>query len=435
MNDRILATYWIETPHSVEHAAEVIAGEQSCGTFVRVPGETSELRARHRAQVERLEILGLRDAPSLPGSRGPTRSGPLEYKTAKVVISFPLENVGTNLPTVLSTVAGNLFELSEMSGLRLIDVEFPDAFRNRYPGPQFGIEGTRKLAGVWGRPLVGTIIKPSVGLSPEQTAGLVRELALAGIDFIKDDELMANPPHSPLKKRVEAVMREINAIADETGRKVMYAFNITDDLEAMLRHHDVVLEAGGTCVMASLNSVGLAGISHLRRHCQLPIHGHRNGWGMLTRCPSLGMDFAAYQKFWRLAGVDHIHVNGLKNKFWEPDESVVQSIKACLKPLLGSYAIMPVISSGQWGGQAPETYQLTRTIDLLYLAGGGIMAHPGGPAAGLQAIHQAWEAALSGVPLETYASNHSELREAIAKFGRLSSPGAAPHSQPEASVP
>src|SRR5579884_4184943 len=342
MNDRILATYWIETPHSVEHAAEVIAGEQSCGTFVRVPGETSELRARHRAQVERLEILGLRDAPSLPGSRGPTRSGPLEYKTAKVVISFPLENVGTNLPTVLSTVAGNLFELSEMSGLRLIDVEFPDAFRNRYPGPQFGFEGTRKLAGVWGRPLVGTIIKPSVGL---------------------------------------------------------------------------------------------AGISHLRRHCQLPIHGHRNRWGMLTRCPSLGMDFAAYQKFWRLAGVDHIHVNGLKNKFWEPDESVVQSIKACLKPLLGGYAIMPVISSGQWGGQAPETYQLTRTIDLLYLAGGGIMAHPGGPAAGLQAIHQAWEAALSGVPLETYASNHSELREAIAKFGRLSSPGAAPHSQPETSVP
>src|SRR5262249_57509412 len=83
-----------------------------------------------------------------------------------------------------------------------------------------------------------------------------------------------------------------------------------------------------------------------------------------------------YQKVWGLAGVDHIHVNGLQNKFWEPDDSVVQSIQACLKPLLGGYAILPVISSGQWGGQAPETYRRTRTVDVLYLAGGGIMGHP-----------------------------------------------------------
>lgn len=421
MKDHILATYLVETPLAVEYAAETIAGEQSCGTFVRVPGETSELRARYRARVESIEILETRDAPSLPGSRVPPGAGPLEYKRAKVVVSFPLENMGTNLSTLVSTVAGNLFELSEVSGLKLMDIELPEAFRERYPGPQFGVEGTRKLASVWDRPLIGTIIKPSVGLAPEQTAELVREFALAGIDFIKDDELMANPPHSPLEKRVEAVMREINAAAGRTGKKVMYAFNITDDLEMMLRHHDAVLRAGGTCVMASLNSVGLAGISYLRQRCQLPIHGHRNGWGMLNRCPALGMDFAAYQKLWRLAGVDHLHVNGLKNKFWEPDESVIRSIKACLEPLLGGYPVMPVISSGQWGGQAPETYRLTGTVDLMYLAGGGIMAHPGGPADGLKAIRQAWDAALQGVPLEAYAKGHPELRKAIQKFGSPSS--------------
>jgi ribulose-bisphosphate carboxylase large chain len=169
--------------------------------------------------------------------------------------------------------------------------------------------------------------------------------------------------------------------------------------------------------MVSLNSVGLVGVDALRRRCALPIHGHRNGWGMLARHPALGMEFSAYQKFWRLAGVDHLHVNGLQNKFFESDESVVRSIKACFKPFLGGYHAMPVISSGQWGGQAPETYRLTQTVDLMYLAGGGIMAHPQGPAAGCAAIRQAWEAAVKGVVLEEYAREHEALKSSLEKFG------------------
>jgi 3-oxoisoapionate-4-phosphate transcarboxylase/hydrolase len=421
-NDEILAEYLVETPYSVEYAASVIAGEQSSGTFVKLPKETPELQARHRAQVQSVEILETSDAPALPGSRGPRRPGPARYQRARLVIAFPLDNLGPNLPTLVSTVAGNLFELSQVSGLRLMDLHVPDIFRTRYPGPQFGIEGTRKLASVRGRPLIGTIIKPSVGLSPAETAAFVRELALAGIDFIKDDELMANPPHSPFGQRVEAVMREINSVADHTGKKVMYAFNITDDLDSMVWHHDTVLNAGGTCVMISLNSVGLAGVCWLRKRSKLPIHGHRNGWGMLSRYPLLGMDFTAYQKLWRLAGVDQLHVNGLKNKFWEPDDSVVRSIKACIAPFLSGYQTMPVVSSGQWGGQAQETYLLGGTADLMYLAGGGVAAHPDGPAGGIKAIQQAWEGALLGIPLHTYALDHVELRHSIEKFGKSATP-------------
>jgi ribulose-bisphosphate carboxylase large chain len=416
VSDRILATYWIETPHPIEQAAEVLAGEQSSGTFVAVPGETAKLRERHRARVEQITPLETVEAPSLPGSRPPRGGALVRCRRAELVVSFPLENVGPNLPTLLSTVCGNLYELSEFSGLRLLDLEIPWAFAERYPGPQFGVEGTRRLAEVWERPLLGTIVKPSVGLSPQQTAELARELADAGIDFIKDDELMANPPHSPLPERVEAVMHVLNRHAERKGKKVMYAFNITDELDAMLRHHDTVLHADGTCVMVSLNSVGLAGVSHLRRRCALPIHGHRNGWGMLTRHPALGIEFTAYQKLWRVAGVDHIHVNGLQNKFWEPDESVVRSVRSLLAPVLGGYQAMPVISSGQWGGQAPETYRQTGTVDLMYLAGGGVMAHPDGPAAGLIAIRQAWEAAVAGHSLDDYAAEHPELRKQLEKF-------------------
>jgi ribulose-bisphosphate carboxylase large chain len=253
-------------------------------------------------------------------------------------------------------------------------------------------------------------------LRPDGTAVLVRTLAEAGIDFIKDDELMADPPHAPLAERVEAVMNVINEHADRTGKKVMFAFNISDEMDAMLRHHDTVLGHGGTCVMASINSVGLVGVEKLRRHAQLPIHGHRNGWAMLTRCPSLGMDFQPYQTLWRLAGVDHLHVNGIGSKFWEPDDSVVAAMQNCLSPLLGTPPVLPVVSSGQWGGQAPETYRRVPTTDLLYVAGAATMAHPGGPAAGVRTLQQCWEAAVAGVPLADYAHDHPELRQTLDKF-------------------
>jgi len=414
-DDRIIAEYLIETPLALEAAAEALAGEQSTGTFTRVPGETDQLRHRFAARVESITSLESRDFPSLPGAAPPQRTG--KYQRARVRVSFPLENMGPNLPTMISTVAGNLFELRQFSGLRLMDLDFPASLADCFPGPQYGIDGTRRLVDVWKRPIIGTIVKPSVGLSPEQTAELVRTLGRAGVDFVKDDELMANPPHSPLADRVDACMKVIHELADQTGRKIMYAFNISDQLDRMLEHHDKVLSAGGSCVMVSLNSVGFAGVEFLRRRCSLPIHGHRNGWGIYYRHPALGMEFTAYQKLWRLAGVDHLHVNGLKNKFCESDESVVRSIKACLSPLFRGYQVMPVVSSGQWGGQAPETFCQTKTLDLMYLAGGGILAHPSGPAAGVTAIRQAWEAAEKGIPLEDYARSHDELRKSLEFFG------------------
>jgi ribulose-bisphosphate carboxylase large chain len=415
MNERVVATYRIETPHPLAQAAESMAGEQSCGTFVRVPGETDELRARFMARVERITELETVAGPTLPGCK-PPKGSPV-YRRAEVVLSFPLENMGASLPNLMATVAGNLFELSQFSGLKLIDLEVPAAFAKAYPGPQFGVEGTRRLTGVRGRPVVGTIVKPSVGFTPEQTARLVGELAEAGLDFVKDDELMANPPHSPLEERVKAVMKVVNAHADRTGKKPMFAFNITDEIDAMARHHDAVLAAGGTCVMISLNSVGLPAASWLRKRSALPIHGHRNGWGMLTRHPQLGIEFKAWSLFWRLAGVDHLHTNGIRNKFFEADDSVVESARALLTPVHGGNVVMPVLSSGQWAGQAPDTFRRVGSADLVYLCGGGIIGHPGGPAAGAASIRQAWEAALAGRPLDEAAKAHPELKQALEAYG------------------
>jgi ribulose-bisphosphate carboxylase large chain len=415
---RVTATYRIETAHPLDKAVALMAGEMAAGTFVKVAGETPELLENHGGSIESLTDLGPVDAPALPGAKPPKHSAPpYTYRRAEVVLSFPFENVGHNLPVLISTLAGNVYELGPFSGVRLLDFDLPPAFADAYPGPQFGVEGTRRLTGVYDRPVIGTIIKPSVGLKPHETADVVRQLVGAGVDFIKDDEKIASPPYSPFAERVQAVMRVINDHADKTGQRVMFAFNISGDVDDMLRQHDLVVQHGGVCVMVNMISVGAAGVNHLRRHSQLAIHGHRCGWGMYSREPGLGMDYTAFQKFFRLAGVDHFHVNGIRNKFCESDESVIASARAVLAPFLGGKPAMPVFASGQWAGMAPDTYAALGSSDALFVAGGGTMGHPDGPAAGVVSIREAWEAAAQGIALEAYARDHRALRLALETFG------------------
>lgn len=421
--DRIYATYWIETAFPLEQAAATMAGEQSSGTFVRVPGETDELRARHAARVENIEALDTAATPSLPGAAIPASlSGSPVYRRARVQLSWPLDNLGPSLPNLMATVAGNLYELRPFSGLKLVDLRLSPAFLDAYPGPQFAVAGTRRLCQVERLPVIGTIVKPSVGLTPEATASMVRTLADAGIDFIKDDELQCDGRGCPFEQRVDAVMRVINDNAAATGRKVMYAFNVTGEIDQMKRRHDFVVGRGGTCVMVSLNGAGLAGVVALRRHSQLPIHGHRNGFGMFDRSPALGIGFIAWQKFWRLAGVDHIHVNGLRNKFCESDESVIASARECLASMFDApfngCEVMPVFSSGQSASRAFDTWSALGSADLIFACGGGIAAHPGGPAAGVRSVRLAWQSAMDGISCERAARSHPDLQAAIEKFGR-----------------
>ena len=414
MGERIHATYWLETGDDPARAAEVIAGEQSSGTFVALATETPELKARAGARVERLEVIDASTTPSLPTPKPSSR-----YTRCLLELSWPIENLGPCLPTLMATIAGNLYELRAVTGLRLLDLQLPPSFAAAYRGPAFGIEGTRKLAGVTHGPLIGTIIKPSVGLSADETAQQVRELVAGGIDFIKDDELQADGPNCPFDDRVRAVMRVVNDAAQRTGKKAMVAFNLTGDLDRMRRRHDLVLAEGGTCVMACLNSVGLVGLTELRRHSQLPIHAHRAGWGYLNRSPALGFDFAPLQKIWRLAGADHLHVNGLRNKFSESDESVIAAARSVLAPVMSSAALpaMPVFSSGQTGLQAHDTYSALGCADLIHTAGGGIFGHPQGVPAGVEALRASWNAAIEGIPLARHAERVPALAQALEFWG------------------
>src|SRR5262245_60829932 len=320
--DRFEATYLIETPLDPAQVADVMAGEQSCGTFTRVAGETDALRERARAIVTDVTELPSVPTPSLPNAWLARKGVAGRYRRARVTISFPVANVGANLATLAAVVAGNLYDLGEVTGLRLDTLALPDEFRRGFAQPRHGIAGTRKLTGVAQSPLVGSIIKPNVGLSADETAALVARLCKAGLDFIKDDEICADPLHAPLRQRVPAVMAAVRRHEDATGKAVMVAFNITDETDAMRRHADLIAREGGTCAMVSLNWCGFSAVETLRRATDLALHGHRNGFGALSRHPLLGISFQAYQTLWRLSGVDHMHVHGVHGKFAQDDEEV-----------------------------------------------------------------------------------------------------------------
>ncbi|TWF47457.1 ribulose-bisphosphate carboxylase large subunit family protein [Neorhizobium alkalisoli] len=419
---RIKARYLIETPDEPMQVAEVLAGEQSSGTFVRVANESEDLKALTRATVEVIEELEPLSEPSLPNAllSRQGRGGP--WRRARVTVSFPPANIGRNLPTLAATLAGNLYDLGGTTGLRLEHIDLPSEFRNRFERPRHGVRGTRMLTQVEGRPLIGTIIKPNVGLSAEETGTLVGELCEAGVDFIKDDECNADSEHAPIAQRIPAVMNHVRRWQDKTGKAVMVAFNISDEHEAMLRHADLVAREGGTCVMVSLNWAGFSSVQALRRHTDLVIHGHRNGFGMMSRHPALGMDFQPYQTLWRLTGTDHMHVHGLDGKFSQPNSEVIEGAHDSLAPLADPAdrddIVMPAFSSGQWAGTLPQTAKAVPSGDFLFMCGGGILAHPQGPTAGVKSLHEAWAALAAGQTLAEAAAEAPNLAAALSFFGR-----------------
>jgi ribulose-bisphosphate carboxylase large chain len=412
--ERITATYLIETPLAVDKAAQILAGEQSSGTFIAVPGETEALKQRFAATVEQIQIVDKSNNPAIPSEKITSNT----FNKAIIKVSWNVENFGYNLPVIVSTIQGNLYELQQFTGLKLLDVDFPVSFAEHYKGPSFGVAGCRRLTKVNNLPIIGTIIKPSVGLSINETVDIVKKLISAGIDFIKDDELLSSSANSNFFERVTQVMEVINKNETVTGKKVMYAFNLSGEMDEMQHRYEHIVTNGGTCAMVNINSVGISATKKIADIGKLVIHGHRNGWGMLNRHPLLGIDFKAYQKIWRLVGIDQMHVNGIDNKFWESDDSVVASMKACATPFYNHINPLPVVSSGQWGGQAFETYKRVPTTDVLYMAGGGIMAHPNGAVAGVAAIQEAWQAAIDGLTLQQATEKYKNFKLSVQKFGK-----------------
>jgi len=393
---------------SAEEAADSLAAESSIGTWTDISTLPGDLKGRLRARV--LEIAG---------------------NTA--VIAYPDELFeGGNMPQVFSSVAGNIFGMKEVAALRLEAVRFPASLVSTFRGPAHGIQGIRKSLGIAGRPLCGTIVKPKLGLPPDEHAKVVYEAFANGCDVVKDDENLTSQPFSDFEERLRKTLDALRRAEDETGQAKAYVPNVTAPTEIMLRRAGQVAHLGGRVAMVDLVTCGWSGVQSLRgAELGLILHGHRAMHAAFTRRADHGISMAVLARCARLAGIDQLHVGTAVGKM----AGGAGEVETCAGALRGSPAepgegtdgqdwldvrpAMPIASGGLHPGHVPAVVDLLGE-DAILQFGGGIHGHPGGTAAGSRAVRQALDAALRGVSLPDAAGDAPELKAALDLWGSVS---------------
>ncbi len=388
MKDEVIARYRVETDIPMEKAAIAIAAEQSTGTWTEVKGAESDLAAR---------------VVSVDGDI--------------VDIGFPVELFEPgNIPQYLSVIAGNLFGLGDLRRVRLLDVDFPESLLRAHAGPRFGIEDARRLIGVYDRPLVGTIVKPKVGLDPRQTAEVVGNAVRGGLDLVKDDETLTDQRFCPMEKRVEEVMSELERVESETGKKAFYAVNVTSGADVILERGERAIDRGANMLMVDVLTAGFSALEVLARSVDVPIHVHRTMHGAITRDKRHGISMLVIAKLVRMAGGTNLHTGSYAGKMASDIEENNQCRDALRSEWHGLKRVFPVASGGIHPGKVAANLD-GYGVDCIIQAGGGVHGHPDGTRAGAIAMVQAVEAWLNGIPLKDYAKGHRELERALAFWG------------------
>jgi len=329
-------------------------------------------------------------------------------------IAYPVELFEPgNMANILSSVAGNVFGLEALGNLRLNDMEFPEELVRSFEGPRYGIDGIRKLLGLEGRPLVGTIIKPKLGLRTEDHAKVAYDAWSGGCDIIKDDENLSSQAFNPFEERLVSTLEMRDRAEEETGERKVYMVNVTAETEEMLRRAEMVQDQDGRYMMVDILTVGWSALQTLReRGLDLVIHAHRAGHAAFTRSRVHGINMRVIAKVARILGVDQLHVGTAVGKMAETRDEVHENIKALKEPMHGLKRVLPVASGGLHPGHVPDLIEIFGT-DFVIQAGGGIHGHPDGSVAGAMALRQAVDARLGGHSLKEYAVDHVELAKAL----------------------
>lgn len=405
----VIATYYCATSLSSNSLkfAVALAIEQTCGTWLKVPGETKEVRERCLGRV-----VGVYEAPAYQISF----PSDITERHLIIRIAFPATNFGPSFAMMFSTVIGNI---SACGKVKLLDLEFPESFLKQFKGPKFGVQGIRDLLGVYDRPLVNNMIKPCTGLDPQKTAELAYEAARGGVDIIKDDELVSNPPHCPLIDRVKAVMPAIKKADEEKGEKTLYCFNITDRTENLKKNAMAVLEAGGNALMVNYNTIGLDSARMLAEDPEInvPILAHSDYTGAVYESPWSGMSYNLIgATLPRLAGLDMVIQMSAYGKFEMLMDTFVGAVYKMLSPLGDIKPILPMPGGGTTQGHIEDIMKKFGN-DVMISAGGAIHGHPMGPAAGARAFRQGIDAVLAGKTLREAGKEYKELGVALDLWG------------------
>jgi len=385
----VVCTFYVEPKGiSLKEAAGGVAAESSVGTWTELTTEKAYVR---KLAAHVFSING---------------------NTMKIAYPMELFEFG-NMPNMLSSIAGNVFGLRTLRNLRLNDVEFPKEVVNSFRGPKYGIEGIRKLLKVYDRPLVGTIIKPKLGLKTTDHARVAYEAWVGGCDIVKDDENLSSQRFNPFEERVTKTLERRDQAENETGEKKVYMINITAETSEMIRRAELVLKQGGEYVMVDILTCGFAALQSLRdRNLDLVIHAHRAGHAAFTRNPKHGISMRVITKIARIIGVDQLHVGAVVGKMAETRKEVSENVEALKMKMGGLKVVLPVASGGLYPRLVPSLMDFFGK-DFVIQAGGGIHGHSDGTVAGARAMRQAVDATLKGVSLIEYAKTHKELEAAL----------------------
>ena len=387
--------------------AAALAIEQTCGTWLKVPGETPEVRERAIGRV-----VGIYEAPAY--QIGIPKD--VEERNFIIRIAYPWQNFGAQISMMLSCVIGNI---SSSGKVKLLDLEFPDSFLKNFKGPKFGIQGIREILGVKDRPLLNNMIKPCIGLTPEKTAELAYEAAVGGIDVIKDDELVSDPPFCPLEERVKAVMEAIRKADQVKGEKTLYAFNITAPYTKMKENALKAIDAGANCLMVNYATVGLdtARLITEDPEINVPILGHSDYTGAQYASEWSGVSTTLIgAKLPRLAGLDMVISLSPYGKFPMMMDTFINAGLQLIQPMKNIKPAFPLPGGGTTQGHIEDIINKFGN-DVMIAAGGAVHGHPMGPAAGARAFRQGIDAVMAGKSIEEAAKEHEELRKAIECWG------------------
>jgi ribulose-bisphosphate carboxylase large chain len=385
----LICTFYLEPEDiSIKEAAGGVAAESSVGTWTELTTEKPYV-AKLAAHVYSIE-----------------------GNVAK--IAYPIELFEpANMPNILSSVAGNVFGLKALKNLRLLDIQMPKVLLKSFKGPAFGIAGVRKLLRVPKRPLVGTIIKPKLGLNTKDHAKVAYEAWMGGCDIVKDDENLSSQKFNLFEDRLIQTLESRDKAQNETGERKVYMINITAETNLMLKRADDVVNQGGEYVMVDILTCGWSALQTLRdQNSKLVIHAHRAGHAAFTKNQKHGIAMRPIATVARIIGVDQLHVGTVVGKMSETKAEVLENISACKAEMGGLMPVLPVASGGLYPRLVPALLE-TFGNDVVFQAGGGIHGHPDGTVAGAKAMRQAVDATLKGSTLEDYAKTHTELKAAL----------------------
>jgi len=331
-----------------------------------------------------------------------------------IKIAYPVELFEpSNMPNILSSIAGNVFGLRALKNLRLNDIKLPKQLVQSFKGPKYGIDGIRKLLSVHGRPFVGTIIKPKLGLKTADHAQVAYNAWVGGCDVVKDDENLSSQSFNPFDDRIVATLEMRDRAESETGEKKVYMANITSETHEMIKRAQFILDHGGRYMMIDILTCGFSVLQTLReQNFDLVIHAHRAGHAAFTKNTKHGVSMKVIAKVARLIGVDQLHVGTVVGKMSETKEEVSENVEASIEPLDGLKKVLPVASGGLYPRLVPALMKFFGN-DFVIQAGGGIHGHSSGTVAGATAMRQTVDAVLHGLSLEEYAKSHKELQEAL----------------------